>query len=96
MSCDLFEKCNEKKKIKKGDCVGVCAVFYLFNFDIVLLKKEEYKVKYKKICFLCKRPKCFSWKFILDLITSLLNLPNLANIKTNRKINSWEFTINFG
>ena len=35
-------------------------------------------------------------KIILDLITSLLNLENLANIKANPKINSWELTINFG
>ena len=47
------------------------------------------------MCFLCIRPKCFPKKIILDLITSLLNLANLANIKTNRKTNSWELTINF-
>ena len=47
------------------------------------------------MCFPCIWPnKCFLKNYI-DLITSLLNLANLANIKTNREINSWELTINF-
>ena len=73
--------------------MGVCVVFYLFNFYVVLLKKE-YKMKYKNM-FSLQTAKVFSQKIILDLITSLLNLANLANIKTNREINSWELTINF-
>ena len=52
-------------------------------------------MKYKKYIFFAYGQISVFRKFILDLITSLLNLENLANIKTNREINSWELTINF-
>ena len=80
--------------MKKRLCV--CVVFYLFNFYVVLFfKKKKYKMKYKKCVFFAYGQIIVFRKFILDLITSLLNLENLANIKTNREINSWELTINF-
>ena len=52
-------------------------------------------MKYKNCVFFVYGQINVFQKFILDLITSLLNLTNLANIKSNRKINSWELTINF-
>ena len=74
-------------------CVVLC---FIYSILFCFVKEKEYKMKYKKICFLCIWPNCFPQKkIILDLITSLLNLENLANIKTNREINSWELTINF-
>ena len=77
--------------------MGVCVVFYLFNFYVVLSKnKKNIKPKYKKYVFFAYgQISVFFQKIILDLITSLLNLINLANIKSNCKINSWELTINF-
>ena len=35
VSCILVIKRN-----KKRDCVGVCVVFYLFNFDVLFKKKN--------------------------------------------------------
>ena len=83
-----------KKEIKKRMCVCVVLCFVCSFIYVVLLKKKEYKMKYKKYVFFAYGQSVFL-KIILDLITSLLNLPNLANIKTNREINSWELTINF-
>ena len=66
-----------------------------FYQHYVLLRKNDYKMKIKNcVSFVNGQISAFR-KFILDLITSLLNLENLANIKANRKINSWELTINF-
>ena len=72
-----------------------CVVFYLLNYLCCLIKKKI-QIKIKNVCvFFVHGQSVFPKKIILDLITSLLNLANLANIKTNRKINSWELTVNF-
>ena len=91
--CELYfsYKKGDEKEMKKRLCGCVLCFIYLI-FMLFCYKKN---IKLKNVCFLCKMAKVFSRKIILDLITSLLNLVNLANIKTNRKINSWELTINF-
>ena len=73
-------------------CVLLCCVLFI-QFYFVLLRKKEYKMKYKKYVFFAYGQISVFWKFILDLITSLLNLENLANIKINHEIYSWELTV---
>ena len=84
-----LKKCNEKEI--KRECVSV----FCFMHAIFFLCYYGEKRNIKKMCvfFVNGQINVFQ-KFILDLITSLLNLTNLA--KSNRKkINSWELTINF-
>ena len=87
----LVIKSDEKEMNKKRMCVCVCGVLFVQLF--MLSCKKKYKIK-KCVFFANGQINVFQ-KFILDLITSLLNLENLADIKANRKINSWELTINF-
>ena len=77
----LFEKCNEKEIKRECVCVVLCFMhaIYLCYYG----KKRNIKIK-KCVFFVNGQINIFQ-KFILDLITSLLNLTNLANIKSNRK-----------
>ena len=63
------------KKKWKGECVCVLCFIYSIIY-VVLLRKKEYKTIKK--CVLFAYGQSVFQKFILDLITRLLNLEGLA------------------